>query len=74
MAMMIVNDISYWYAYEYANECVNYNTNMSSNDFTHGLLTLIKIFSVFDKKSFLLNIEDIYLFWEHSQLLNIKKN
>ena len=41
--MTITNDISQWYAYEYTNECLVYIINMNSDDFNHGILTVIAI-------------------------------
>ena len=44
---MIISDIFKWYVHEHVNECLVYVTNMSSDDFGHGILTdFIKIILV----------------------------
>ena len=55
MTMMVISDVSYWHAHYYAHECLVYVSNMSSDDVSHGLLTVKMMFYVF-----LLNTQCIF--------------
>ena len=43
MIIMTINYISKWYAHEYTNEYLIYITNMSSEDISHDIYTVLKL-------------------------------
>ena len=38
-----MNDISQWYTHEYSKDCFLSITNISTDDFSHGMLTIFMI-------------------------------